>query len=324
MKRVLVFVLMAALLLPGCQSTPKVEYHPTPIQLDMAQMIEKAQDAPRNVNFSVAAEKSDSLYERLGAPQTYETKLTPKTDKLSVTVNAAVELPKTNAMPVAKVKPVQFTQQQATSFFDALRDGAVLYDTGRTGFTRAELDENIKMWQSRATGQELESAQDAPNSPRSTPRPQNEVYPYQDKAKAMWEYLEAERALEPEDIEATRSSAKLREMVFSFGKPDLGRYMGVRAVEKPSSFYEQGKQFTVRNDMAVMDWSDENIDWGEEIGARMEYSNPGADNRNPAAQGSDGWLYTRITEETAVPAKAKGSLTTTPAQARAQADPIYV
>ena len=321
MKKQIYIVALAVLCLAGCQKPPQAQ--PAPIQLDMAQMIEKAQDTPRQVSFSVAEENDDSLYALLGAPQTFEAKLTPNTDKLSVTVNAVVELPKTAAMPVVHVKPAQFTQQQATAFFDALRDGAVMYDTDRNGLSRADMDETIRMWQGRATGRSSYSQERAAgqeSDPLATPVPQNEVYPDQTNAKAMWEYLEAERALMPEEIEATRSSALLREMIFSFGKPDLGRYMGVRAVENPLSIFERGKEFSIRNDMDVMDWSDEKIDWGEEIGAVMEYSNPSADNRD--SRGYDGWINTRITDEAAIPKQAQGRLNITPKQARDKVEAI--
>ena len=49
----------------------------------------------------------------------------------------------------------------------------------------------------------------------------------------MLDFLEAELAAIPDDPAKMISDGTLREMIISTNKPDIGRYMGVSAVEKP-------------------------------------------------------------------------------------------
>lgn len=54
-----------------------------------------------------------------------------------------------------------------------------------------------------------------------------------EKAQKMLDFLEAELAAIPDDPAKMISDGTLREMIISTNKPDIGRYMGVSAVEKP-------------------------------------------------------------------------------------------
>ncbi len=298
MKRITALFLTLTLLctIPACQTTP---VEPIVVQKDMERMIETALQTPvLPVNTSLKDSEEiptaiSPLYQKLGAPQTYQAEFVTRTDKLQITVDTVVQLPNTTGMPIARVRPTQFTQEQATVFFNLLCGDTPMYDAGPSGFTRAELDENILMYQERVRSDSSDK-----------------------KAKTMLQYLEEQRALIPENMEEYRSKGILREMTFSFGAPDLGRYMGVHATENPLSFRQPGMGFCVRNDMNVMDWGNENIDWGEEIGARMGFTNPAhapdIDSYRP--------VYSLILNESAVPEQAKGTLSLTPAQARAQVD----
>lgn len=296
MKRLLYIILVLSMLccFAACQQTPQ---SPIVQPKDLERMIEMAVQTPEPSNSETLPESGEPnggispLYGRLGVPQTYQVELEPRVEKLSITVDAVVQLPNVVGLPIARVQPTQFTQEQVIAFFNVLCSDTPMYDAGPSGLSRAQLDENILMYQKRVR-------EDSSNK----------------NAKAKLEFLEAQRALEPEDIEERRSSGQLREMIFSTGKPDVGRYMGLSAREYPLDFYKIGKGFSVRNDMDVMDWDDESIDWGEEIGAHMGY-------RNPAnAPDTDGYrpAYFTIADENVVPERAKGQLSITPAQARAQ------
>lgn len=103
-------------------------------------------------------------------------------------------------------------------------------------------------------------------------------------------------------------------MIISTNKPDIGRYMGVSAVEKPFAASDEsyGQSFSVRNDPLRMAYDDESVDWGEEIGASLSY--------NRGSRVDDGGameIYTLLLDESVVPEQAKDSLTITPSEARA-------
>lgn len=290
-------MVLAIGLLAGCQKTLE---SPIVHSKDLERMLESAVQTPESLIGEVLPEGAEAiagaspLYRQLGAPQAYRVELAPRTEKLSVVVDAVVKLPMAEGMPIARVRPTQFTQEMVTTFFNLLCGDTAMYDTGSSNMTRVQLDANILMYQKRVQ-------EDSGNT----------------KARAMLDYFLGLRAQAPEDIEETRSSGQLREMTFSSGKPEVGRYMGIRAVENPLDLMPAGKQLWVRNDMDVMDWSDESIDWGEEIGAHMAYYN----SRN--AQGIEGSpSYAAILDESTVPERARGRLSITPAQARAQVDAL--
>lgn len=288
---------VAAGMFSACQKTPE---NPIVAQKDLERMLIKAQETTKPAQPPETPRDVSPFYLRLNAPETYQAEISAESHLLAITVDAAVMLPMADALPAVRVIPAQFSQAQVTALFQALCGDIPMYDTGRAGLSRAELDENILLWQRHAAGDSGWA---------------------RDKSKDMLEYLTAERALEPENIEETRSSGTLREMVFSFGAPDIGRYMGIRAVENPLEFGSKGRVFEVRNDMHVMDWSNENIDWGEELGASVGFRNPNAKGDVPSGESHQEY-YVLIADETAVPHEARESLTITPMEARKQVDAL--
>lgn len=290
MKRIWLLLLSSAMVtsfLVGC--TPAAE-KPVVMQKDMEQMVQMA------VNNN-APSLQNTLSNRLAAPSQYKAELVDELGNLHIHVDANLILPDTDKLPVAKVRPSQFSQQQVTAFFLYFCKDTVMYDAGRSGRTRAELEREIL----------------------SRKKSMNDDKDYANRYQALQAFLEEEYANAPENIEDTRSDGTLREMLFNTSKPDIGRYMGVNAVENPYERYK-GKQFFVRNDMDMMDWADESVDWGKETNASMDYSNTVADTKFPP-QGYQA-LYTYITDESTVPEEARGSLSITPAEARREIEAL--
>ena len=299
MRKLMILTFAALFLLTACKPTPEA---PVVIQKDMEQMLEKAQATPAltaapgegSAQENADALKAESpLVARLGVPQRYGVEIIPANKRLSMTVDAVVRVPNAAAMPIARVRPIGFAQEVVSAFFARFCSDTVLYDTTPSGFTKAQLEENILMYVNRVkeyTGRERESA------------------------KKKLDFLEAELAKIPSDPADMVCDATLREMIISTSKPDVGRYMGVHAVEKPFAAFREssGVSFSVRNDPGRMNYGDESVDWGEEIGASLSYSK---------GLRHDGGSFeernTLLLDETTVPEQARSSLTITPAQARA-------
>lgn len=290
MKKGICMLLVAALLLSlaACQ-VEAGQPEASALQQDMAQMLETAA-APAQT-----ARQGGSLRERLGAPETYEPQIQPQSDKLTLVVDAAVQVPEVAGMPVAKVRPAQFSQEQVTAFFRYLCGDTPMYDLGRMGMSRKMLKANISMYRERVE----ESAEN------------------RQKYQPMLDFFETEYAKLPADLEQTRTDGTMREMVFSFFAPDIGRYQGLAAREKNSEEeWETGKVFSVRNDFKEMDWENENIDWGPETGASLFY------NADKAVQFGHEPRYMRIVDELAIPEQAGSILAITPLEARIQVEEL--
>ncbi|MEG1811173.1 MAG: DUF6034 family protein [Clostridia bacterium] len=298
MKRIISAILLFCILLftlTACQKTPEVDIV---IQKDMEQMLELAQETPdvSSVPQNAAPQAESPLIARLHVPERYSPEITSANERLTITVDAAVRVPNAIAMPIARVRPIQFSQEVVSAFFERFCGDIILYDTTPSGFTKYQLEENILMYANRVnerTGSEREAA------------------------KKKLDFLETELAGIPADTADMVSDGTLREMIISTSKPDVGRYMGVSAVEKPFGALRESKgvAFSARNDPGRMDYDDESVDWGKEIGASLSYGtnrNYGEDNGEES--------YKFLLDETAVPENARGSLALTPAEARAMVE----
>ncbi|MEN6419856.1 MAG: DUF6034 family protein [Clostridiaceae bacterium] len=103
-------VLLAALLLPAliaCQKTPE---SPIVVGKDTSVLIDKAQTEESQQKTDISA--SVDLYSRLNAPETYAVDLASKGGKLSVHVDAAVELPD-QEIPIYRVQAAEFSTEQS-------------------------------------------------------------------------------------------------------------------------------------------------------------------------------------------------------------------
>jgi hypothetical protein len=114
-----VFAAALALLLilsvfPGCQKTPD---SPIVVGKDHNMMIEKAQ-SDNEQPLEEAAESLD-LYARLGVPDTYSAQFDSKKGRLHIIADAKVSLPDSE-LPIIRIRPIEFTQEQAKRFANAL------------------------------------------------------------------------------------------------------------------------------------------------------------------------------------------------------------
>ncbi len=114
MKRTTLILFALLLLLTGCRETPK---EPLIVNKNQEQMIEKAQGggaAPAE-----SPQEGVDWYSRLGAPKSYEAKLTSGGGHLTVTVDAKVILPEVE-LPVARVEPYVFTDEDVLRYVHTL------------------------------------------------------------------------------------------------------------------------------------------------------------------------------------------------------------
>ena len=129
MKRALTSLLALALLcVAGCQKTPEASIV-TGKSSDA--LIEKAQADPG----------TGSLADRLGAPETYESRVSSQDGKLTVTIDAAVTVPDADAVPILRVTPGVITQEQADALIESLVH-TTLYAPSQHR-TREEIEEDL-------------------------------------------------------------------------------------------------------------------------------------------------------------------------------------
>lgn len=117
MKRticILLTVLMVLGILAGCQKTPET---PLVVGKNTEVMLEKAQAT--NSQLESQDNVAVDLYERLNAPKKYATDIVSKGGKLTVHVDANVELPD-REIPIYRVRAAEFTLEQVRNFADAL------------------------------------------------------------------------------------------------------------------------------------------------------------------------------------------------------------
>jgi len=95
--------------LAGCHKTPE---SPIVLGKDYNEMIEKAKQTPQS---DIALTTSH-----------YKTEFTGAKDKLTVSVDADVVVPKDGDIPILKVKRSSFSQEQATKIISALVKGDLL------------------------------------------------------------------------------------------------------------------------------------------------------------------------------------------------------
>lgn len=296
MKKICSLLLAIALLvsLAACQAEAEAV---TPVKSDMERMADNAMQAPATAPTEADGDASAALAALLGAPTRYQAEIVHTDERLSIVADASVHVPNVPAMPIARIRPIQFSQSVVDALFATFCGDTVMYDTTVSGFTRARLEKNIEMYQKRVeekSGGEKESAQ------------------------RMLDALEAELATIPTDLSQMVSDGMLQKRNLNTFKPNIGSYMGVYALELPNAAWGEsnGKEFYVSNDMLTMDYADESVDWSEEIGANFSYTAP----RERVTAASYNIIGSIIADETTVPAQAAGSLQTTPAEARALAE----
>jgi len=134
MKKIICVCLAAAMVLgvlTGCQQTPEA---PIVNQKNIDVFIEKAQS-------SESADNSP-LWEQTGAPERVEYNEMALGGRLNVQVDADVVFPDANAMPVLRVKAVDFSEDLSIALFNKLCKDDVLMDTSKR-LTKSEIEREI-------------------------------------------------------------------------------------------------------------------------------------------------------------------------------------
>ncbi len=116
-KHGFILLLAALLLLCACQPTPE---YSIVVGKDQSAMIEKAETgASYDAKPSETTDNGVDWAARLGTPARYETSLVSAGGKLTVEVNAPIELPDVE-LPVVKIEPYLFSDEDAHRYVAAL------------------------------------------------------------------------------------------------------------------------------------------------------------------------------------------------------------
>ena len=296
MKRNSIILLACAILLSGCANA---QTQGATVEKNTDQMVEialagmeptaNATAAPTEATQTPAARSP--LYEKLGAPERYLVPLSPKTDKLAITVDADVILPNAEGMPTVRIEARDFTQEEVTLLFRALCGDTIMYRK-RTQSTRAEIQERIddvREEMKTATGDRLKKLQE------------NLAYYEED-------YQNAPETITDEVTDGTLYEKQLGIQEY------LAKYMALEARECPEDT-SAGKMFSVSNNYYDINTS---TDYGFTTGADIVYAyRPmwgSAIGLNPAVF---------IQDESVVPAVAAGELSITPLKARQMVEAFW-
>ncbi len=135
MKKVIAFCLTAAMafsLIAGCQATPD---KPVVVQKDLEQMIEKATEEDET-------QQDTSLAACINTPKKYTTSFDGYNGDLIVNVNAAVTVPESDGISVARIGKHEFTQGEADRLMEVFLQGETLYQVDLS-MTREEIQEKL-------------------------------------------------------------------------------------------------------------------------------------------------------------------------------------
>ena len=119
MKKAFIFiaVIIAIISMTSCQATPdKVVVHGK----NLEEMIEKATTQQPDAS---ANPQQESLAGELGAPQNYQTELSDAMGKVTIHVNADVQVPNASGISVQRVKKQKLSQTQVDTLFNMLMKG---------------------------------------------------------------------------------------------------------------------------------------------------------------------------------------------------------
>lgn len=106
----LILIMFSLILLTACQPTPEEEFVVN--KADQQQMLE-------NANREDEKNEITDLYERLGAPKTYQAELSGTEGRLRVEVDAQVILPESD-LPIVRVKPCVMSRSDVLAYVDAV------------------------------------------------------------------------------------------------------------------------------------------------------------------------------------------------------------
>ncbi len=296
MKRAISILLSATItlsLFTGCQQTPEA---PVVVQKDADAFIEKAQATPELDGQT----QPPSLREKTGTEEYVECSETALDGRLAIQVNAPVILPDAAAMPVLRVKAVDFSEEIAKAFFDKLCGGDVMMDASIRR-TKGEIEKEI------LENEKLKMSEEYMDDPVG--QKQFDLI----NAELKKQYLTAPESSDPVQVDGSFYSIPVVDPMNKL----VGSYMGIEA-------RSEKRHFRVENNNGLTEPIIYEYDGG--------WSGLGAGSLAQlhyyafAHMETEGiwWRSPRqlIKDENAAPAEAYGQLAYTPAEARAMAEEL--
>lgn len=131
MKRIIAVLLLVCMLI-ACRPTPEkeiVSHKDADEMLEKAELNGSAPDAP--------------IRGQYGIPEKLESVTNEGNGHFIVKIDARVEVPDVNALPILRVERDTFSQETVTAVFDRLCKGRTLYRTGSSFMTKARIAEEI-------------------------------------------------------------------------------------------------------------------------------------------------------------------------------------
>ncbi len=146
-------VLLAALLLIACFTTA---CQPTPAEpVVVNQNKDLVQEVQENSKETEEKAAPQNYLEKLEMPEHYTYSSVNEAASLTINVDADVIKPDAAQMPLARMKPVNFTQEQVTGMFNYLFPDEKPY-VPRSQMTKAEIEEQILYYQRMINGGEID------------------------------------------------------------------------------------------------------------------------------------------------------------------------
>lgn len=227
MKRFYAIIIASLLLLCACQPTPD---EPFVIGKDNEAMIEKAKET------RAPAPTGGTLYDALGAPNTYTISFADEAKKLRIEGEAKVVLPHADGLPLAYVQAARFSQEQVYAFFNALTAGMEMYDIP-TATPKSVIEKRMQTEQNRLNELLAQGKGDKDGEVRARRETINRL---------QQEYQSA-----PEEVALVRNDGTLQSYEMNFMGKYHGTASGVYAISSP--FEEKQCTFRVTNDADYAD-----------------------------------------------------------------------
>ncbi len=224
--------LIVLLALAACQKSPE---SPIVVGKNVDLLIDKATQTQNEAEPTPVPESTDYrsiLAEKFGVPERYTASGSYSDGQLTFSANAPIELPNVAAMPVIRVAPANFSQEQIDRFYKVLIGDTPMYQQ-QMRLTKSQIEDELIFWRSILNG-------DAENSDSKDARLQ---------AKEKIAELEsAYSSVEdnPSQVPADGTIGIREEIEYSSGET-MSEYSGVDIAEHPGFNVNRGKTFYVHN-----------------------------------------------------------------------------
>ena len=214
MKKIIIALLAALLLLTACQPTPEAA---VVVQKDTDKMIEKAQSTPATTDAP-----TPSLKERYAIPDALSYTQTGASGKLNISVEAVVTAPN-GALPIVRVEAAEFSQETVTAFWNAFIGDMPMFEQNYVQ-TKSDIEKAILYYKQVQAG--MIDGLDTP-----------------EEAQEEIDALEAAYPSAPDSVEPVPATPELKRIPIDLGEyRNVAHYYGLHATNN-----EQRLFFNVHN-----------------------------------------------------------------------------